>query len=180
MITVVKRNGEKVPLDLSKIQRQVANACRGIDGVSQSMIEIKAQIELHDGMSTRTIDELLLKAMVDLIDESENPEINNVNYQFVAGRQRLSMLRKEVYGTYEPPKLYEIVKTNVAAGMYSSELLEWYTEDEWNIIDLFIDHDKDENYTYAAIAQLCEKYLVQNRATGKIFETPQVDRKSVV
>ena len=174
MITVVKRNGERVPLDISKIQRQVAHACRGIDGVSPSMVEIKAQIELHDGIHTQTIDELLLKAMVNLIDETENPEINNVNYQYVAGRQRVSMLRKEVYGEYEPPKLYEIVKKNVEAGMYTRELLEWYTEDEWNIIDLFIDHDKDQNYNYAAIAQLCEKYLVQNRATGQIYETPQV------
>jgi len=174
MITVVKRNGVKVPLDISKIQRQVAHACNGIDGVSPSMVEIKAQIELHDGMTTETIDELLLKAMVDLIDETENPEINNVNYQYVAGRQRVSMLRKEVYGSYTPPKLYEIVKKNVDTGMYTPELLEWYTEDEWNIIDLFIDHSKDEEYTYAAIAQLSEKYLVQNRATGKIYETPQV------
>ena len=174
MITVVKRSGERVPLDISKIQRQVANACRGIDGVSPSMIEIKAQIEIHDGMSTETIDELLLKAMVDLIDETENPEINNVNYQYVAGRQRVSMLRKEVYGTYDPPKLFPIVKKNVESGMYTPALLDWYTEDEWNIIDLFIDHDKDETYTYAAIAQLTEKYLVQNRATGTIYETPQI------
>jgi len=174
MITVVKRNGERVPLDVSKIQRQVANACRGIDGVSQSMIEIKAQIEIYDGMPTETIDELLLKAMVDLIDETENPEINNVNYQYVAGRQKVSMLRKEVYGEYDPPKLYDIVRKNVDLGMYTTELLDWYTEDEWNIIDLFIDHNKDEEYTYAAVAQLAEKYLVQNRATGTIYETPQV------
>ena len=174
MITVVKRSGARVPLDISKIQRQVAYDCKGIDGVSPSMIEIKAQIELHDGMSTETIDELLLKAMVDLIDESENTEINNVNYQYVAGRQKVSMLRKEVYGIYTPPPLYEIVKKNVEAGMYTPELLDWYTEDEWKIIDLFIDHFKDEEYTYAAIAQLSEKYLVQNRATGQIYETPQV------
>ena len=174
MITVVKRNGESVPLDISKIQRQVAHACTGIDGVSPSMVEIKAQIELHDGMTTETIDELLLKAMVDLIDETENPEINNVNYQYVAGRQRVSMLRKEVYGSYTPPKLFDIVKKNVSLGMYTAELLDWYTEDEWNIIDLFIDHSKDEDYTYAAIAQLTEKYLVQNRATNTIYETPQV------
>ena len=173
-INVIKRSGKRVPLDISKIQRQVANACRGIDGVSPSMVEIKAQLEFHDGMTTRTIDNLLLTAMVGLIDETENPEINNVNYQYVAGRQRLSMLRKEVYGEYDPPRLYEIVKKNVDAGMYTPELLEWYTQDEWNIIDLFIDHHKDENYTYAAIAQLCEKYLVQNRATGKLFESPQV------
>ena len=174
MITVVKRSGERVPLDISKIQRQVAHDCKGIDGVSPSMIEIKAQIELHDGMTTETIDELLLKAMVDLIDETENPEINNTNYQYVAGRQKVSMLRKEVYGTYTPPALYNIVKKNIDVGMYTPELLEWYTEDEWNIIDLFIDHAKDEEYTYAAIAQLAEKYLVQNRATGQIYETPQV------
>jgi len=174
MITVVKRNGEKVPLDIGKIQRQVAHACAGIDGVSPSMVEIKAQIELHDGMTTKTIDELLLKAMVDLIDETENPEINNVNYQYVAGRQRVSMLRKEVYGGYTPPKLFNIVQKNVNAGMYTAELLSWYTEAEWDIIDLFIDHDKDETYTYAAIAQLTEKYLVQNRATGELYETPQV------
>lgn len=174
MITVVKRSGNRVPLDISKIQRQVANCCRGIDGVSPSMIEIKAQIELHDGISTKTLDELLLKAMVDLIDETENPEINNVNYQYVAGRQKVSMLRKEVYGDYDPPKLFEIVKKNIELGMYTKELLNWYTEDEWNIIDLIIDHSKDENYTYAAIAQLAEKYLVQNRATGQIYETPQV------
>jgi ribonucleoside-diphosphate reductase alpha chain len=138
------------------------------------MIEIKAQLEFHDGMTTETIDALLLQAMVGLIDETENPEINNVNYQYVAGRQRLSMLRKEVYGQYDPPRLYDIVKRNVDAGMYTPELLEWYTQDEWNIIDLFVDHAKDENYTFAAIAQLCEKYLVQNRATGRVFETPQV------
>jgi ribonucleoside-diphosphate reductase alpha chain len=174
MITVVKRNGHRVPLDIAKIQRQVAHGCRGIDGVSPSMIEIKAQIELHDGMTTQTIDELLLKAMVNLIDETENPEINNVNYQYVAGRQRVSMLRKEVYGAYDPPPLYEIVQKNIKSGMYTSELLDWYTEDEWKIIDLFLDHDKDEGYTFAAIAQLAEKYLVQNRATGQIYETPQV------
>jgi ribonucleoside-diphosphate reductase alpha chain len=173
-IKVVKRNGEIVPLDISKIQRQVAYDCKGIDNVSPSMIEIKAQIELHDGISTETIDELLLKAMVNLIDETENSDINNVNYQYVAGRQKVSMLRKEVYGQYEPPSLYDIVKKNTELGMYTTELLEWYTKEEWDIIDLFIDHSKDENYTYAAIAQLCEKYLVQNRATGKIYESPQI------
>ena len=125
-------------------------------------------------MATKTIDELLLKAMVNLIDETENPELNNTNYQYVAGRQRVSMLRKEVYGQYQPPSLYSIVKKNVEAGMYTPELLDWYSEEEWNIIDLVIDHSKDELYTYAAIEQLAEKYLVQNRSTGQIYETPQV------
>jgi ribonucleoside-diphosphate reductase alpha chain len=174
MIHVIKRDGSRVPLDISKIQRQVSYGCQGIDNVSPSMIELKAQIQFHDGISTKTIDELLLKAMVDLIDETENPDINSVNYQYVAGRQRVSMLRKEVYGGYSPPKLWDIVQKNVENGMYTAELLSWYTKDEWDIIDLFIDHSKDEKYTYAAIAQLCEKYLVQNRSTGQIYETPQV------
>lgn len=173
-IHVIKRDGTRVPLDISKIQRQVKYGCQGIDGVSPSMIELKAQIQFYDGISTKTIDELLLQAMVGLIDEDENTDINNVNYQYVAGRQRVSMLRKEVYGTYTPLKLYDIVLRNVELGMYTPELLEWYTKEEWDIIDLFIDHHKDEKYSYAAIAQLCEKYLVQNRSTGKIYETPQV------
>ena len=173
-IHVIKRSGERVPLDISKIQRQVKYGCQGIDGVSPSMIELKSQIQFYDGIPTATIDQLLLNAMVDLIDETENPEINNVNYQYVAGRQRVSMLRKEVYGGYTPPKLYDIVVRNVNSGMYTADLLEWYTKEEWDIIDLFIDHSKDEKYTYAAIAQLCEKYLVQNRSTGQIHETPQV------
>ena len=98
-IHVIKRNGQRVPLDISKIQRQVKYGCRDIDNVSPSMIELKAQIQFADDMTTEVIDKLLLQAMVELIDESENPEINNVNYQYVAGRQRVSMLRKEVYGT---------------------------------------------------------------------------------
>jgi ribonucleoside-diphosphate reductase alpha chain len=174
MIHVTKRSGERVPLDISKIQRQVKNCCSGIDGVSPSMIELRARIQFVDGMATETIDQLLLQAMVGLINEAEDPEVNNVNYQTVAGRQRSSMLRKSVYGSYEPPKLYDIIVKNTKAGMYTPELLTWYTEDEWNIIDLFIDHSKDEKYSFAAIAQLCEKYLVQNRSTGQIYETPQV------
>ena len=138
------------------------------------MIEIKAKLQLHDGITTKTIDELLLKAMVDLIDETENSEINNVNYQYVAGRQKVSMLRKEVFDKYQPDRLYDIVKKNVGLGMYTPELLAWYTETEWDAIEQFVDHSKDERYTYAAIAQLTEKYLVQNRATGQIYETPQV------
>lgn len=174
MTYVIKRSGERVPLDISKIQRQVRNCCTGIDGVSPSMIELKAKLQFHDGVTTETIDQLLLQAMVGLIDETDDPEINNVNYQTVAGRQRSSMLRKSVYGSYDPPKLYDIVVKNVAEGMYTDELLTWYTKEEWDIIDLFIDHSKDEKYSFAAIAQLCEKYLVQNRSNGKIYETPQV------
>jgi ribonucleoside-diphosphate reductase alpha chain len=84
------------------------------------------------------------------------------------------MLRKDVYGQYEPPHLYEIVKKNVATGLYTSELLDWYTEDDWNRMNDMLDHDKDEQYSYAAIEQLIEKYLVKNRATKETYETPQI------
>jgi ribonucleoside-diphosphate reductase alpha chain len=125
-------------------------------------------------MTTREVDNLTLRALVDLIDTESNPGIGHSNYQYAAGKQRLSMLRKDVYGTFVPPSLYSIVKKNVATGLYTSELLDWYTEEDWNKMDTFIDHSKDELYGYAAIEQLIEKYLVRNRATKEIYETPQV------
>ena len=173
-IQVTKRSGAKVPLDVSKWQAQVTKVCQGIADVSQSMIEIKAQPHFYDGISTREIDEITLRAIVDLIDVESNPDVGHVNYQYVAGKQRLSMLRKDVYGDYEPPHLYEIVKKNVATGLYTNELLAWYTEEEWNKMNDMLDHLKDEEYSYAAIEQLIEKYLVRNRSTKQIYETPQV------
>ena len=173
-IQVKKRSGDVVPLDLVKWQTQVAKVCRGTADVSQSMIEIKAQPHFYDGISTREIDEITLRAIVDLIDIEHEPEVGHTNYQFVAGKQRLSMLRKDIYGTYLPPSLYEIVKKNVATGLYTEELLKWYSEDEWNDMENIIDHSKDEDYSYAAIEQLIAKYLVKNRSTKEIYETPQI------
>jgi ribonucleoside-diphosphate reductase alpha chain len=173
-ITVQKRNGSRELLHIEKWQNQVAKVCKGTADVSQSMIEIKAQMHFYDGISTREIDGITLRAIVDLIDVESNPDVGHVNYQYVAGKQRLSMLRKDVYGSYQPPHLYEIVKRNVEVGLYTPELLEWYTQDDWNKMEAMIDHDKDEQYSYAAIEQLIEKYLVRNRATKEIYETPQV------
>jgi ribonucleoside-diphosphate reductase alpha chain len=173
-ITVIKRNGSGEPLLIEKWQAQITKVCKGIADVSQSMVEIKSQPHFYDGITTKEIDGITLRAIVDLIDVESNPDIGNVNYQYVAGKQRLSMLRKDVYGSYAPPLLYEIVCKNVAVGVYTSELLTWYTEDEWNRMDDILDHDKDEQYGYAAIEQLIEKYLVKNRATKEIYETPQV------
>jgi ribonucleoside-diphosphate reductase alpha chain len=173
-ITVIKRSGVKEPLMIEKWQAQVAKVCQGTADVSQSMIEIKAQLSFYDGITTEEIDEITLRAIVDLIDVEHNPDIGHTNYQYVAGKQRLSMLRKDVYGSYTPPHIYEIVKKNVATGLYSAELLEWYTEDDWNRMNDMLDHDKDEQYSYAAIEQLIEKYLVKNRATKEIYETPQI------
>jgi len=173
-ITVVKRSGNREPLQIDKWQAQVAKVCQGIADVSQSMIEIKAQLHFYDGITTKEIDGITLRAIVDLIDIESNPDVGHTNYQYVAGKQRLSMLRKDVYGQYEVPPLYEIVKRNVEVGLYTPELLEWYTEDDWNRMNDMLDHDKDELYSYAAIEQLIEKYLVRNRATKEIYETPQI------
>jgi len=173
-ITVVKRSGQRESLALEKWQTQIAKVCAGIADVSQSMIEIRTQLHFYDGITTKEIDGITLRAIVDLIDVEQNPDVGHTNYQHVAGKQRLSMLRKDVYGSYDPPHLYDIVKTNVATGLYTPELLEWYSEDDWNRMQGMIDHAKDEQYSYAAIEQLIEKYLVKNRSTGKTYETPQV------
>jgi ribonucleoside-diphosphate reductase alpha chain len=173
-ITVIKRSGKKEPLMIEKWQAQIAKVCAGIADVSQSMIEIKAQLHFYDNITTNEIDGITLRAIVDLIDVESNPDVGNTNYQYVAGKQRLSMLRKDVYGDYNPPHLYEIVKRNVATGLYTPELLEWYSEDDWNKMNDIIDHSKDEQYGYAAIEQLIEKYLVKNRSTKQTYETPQV------
>jgi len=173
-IIVTKRTGSKEPLMIEKWQTQIAKVCKGIADVSQSMIEIKAQPHFYDGITTREIDEITLRAIVDLIDIESNPDVGHTNYQYVAGKQRLSMLRKDVYGDYQVPRLFDVVKKNVATGLYTGELLEWYTEEDWNKMDEMIDHEKDEEYGYAAIEQLIEKYLVRNRSTKEIYETPQI------
>ena len=173
-IIVKKRSGNSEPLAVEKWQAQVAKVCAGTADVSQSMIEINAQPHFYNGITTEEIDAITLRAIVDLIDVESNPDVGHVNYQYVAGKQRLSMLRKNVYGSYDPPRLYDIVKKNVDAGMYTPELLEWYTEEDWDRMDKIIDHEKDENYSYSAIEQMIEKYLVKNRSTKIIYETPQV------
>jgi len=173
-ITVIKRSGQKEPLAVEKWQAQIAKVCKGIADVSQSMIEIKAQPHFYDGITTEEIDGITLRAIVDLIDFESNPDIGHTNYQYVAGKQRLSMLRKDVYGSYAVPPLYEIVKRNVGIGLYTAELLEWYTEEDWNKMEDMLEHDKDEQYGYAAIEQLIEKYLVKNRSTKQTYETPQI------
>ena len=173
-ITVVKRDGSREPLLIDKWQSQIVKVCSGIADVSQSMVEIKSQPHFYNNITTREIDEITLRAIVDLIDIESNPGVGHVNYQYVAGKQRLTMLRKDVYGSYTPPHLYDIVKRNVEVGLYTSDLLEWYSEDDWNKMNDFIDHEKDELYSYAAIEQMIEKYLVRNRSTKQIYETPQV------
>ena len=167
-IKVTKRDNTQEELDLEKMHKVVFFACEDIAGVSASEVEIKSQISFYDGIRSEEIQETLIKAAADLISE-ETP-----NYQWVAGNLINYHLRKMVYDSYDPWSLNEIVKHNVDAGFYDPELLEIYSADEWDELDKAIRHDRDYEISYVGMEQFRGKYLVQNRATGKIYETPQV------
>ncbi len=167
-IKVTKRTGDREPLDLEKLHKVVFYACEDITGVSASEVELKSHIQFYDGIKTEDIQETLIKAASDLISD-ETP-----NYQWVAGRLINYHLRKMVYNQFEPWHIYDLVKKNVADGFYDEDLLVDYTKEEWERINNFIRHDRDEGLTYAAMEQFRGKYLVKNRVTNKIFETPQM------
>ena len=165
---VTKRDGRQEDINIDKLHKVVMYACEDITGVSASEVEIHSKIQFSNGISTSDIQETLIKSAADLISE-EAP-----NYQFVAGRLINYHLRKMVYNQFEPPCLCDIIKINVDRGFYDSEFLELYSKEQINQLQEFIDHSRDEYLTYAAMEQMRGKYLVQNRATGEIFETPQV------
>jgi ribonucleoside-diphosphate reductase alpha chain len=167
-IYVIKRDGHKEVLDLDKFHKVVMWACEGIKGVSPSEIELRSHVQFYNYIASADIQETLIKAAADLISE-ETP-----NYQYVAGRLINYHLRKQVYDQYQPHHLYDHVKRIADKGFYTKELLEWYTPAEFNQMNSFIDHARDEYLTYAAMEQFRGKYLVQNRATKNIYETPQV------
>jgi ribonucleoside-diphosphate reductase alpha chain len=167
-IMVVKRDGRKEPLDVEKLHKVVFFACEGITGVSPSEIEIKSQIQFYNGIKSKEIQETLIKAVADLICE------DTPNYQYVGGRLINYGLRKEVYGGYNPCTVRELVERNTASGFYDPDLITYYDDDEWTKINSFVKHERDESLTYVAMEQLRGKYLVQNRVSGEIFETPQM------
>lgn len=167
-IQVQKRGSGREPLDIEKLHKVVFWATQGITGVSASEVEIKSHIQFYNGIKTSDIQETLIKSAADLISE-ETP-----NYQYVAGRLICYHLRKQVYGQFAPCHVLELVRKNAAAGFYDAELLNTYSEEEWNRINGFIKHERDEELTYAAMEQFRGKYLVQNRVNKVIYETPQV------
>ncbi len=167
-IFVVKRDGTREPLDIDKIHRQVMWATEGLSGVSASEVEIKSQLQFYSGMKTVDIQETLIKAASDLID------LDNPNYQFVAARLVNHHIRKEAYNSFEVPDLLAHVTRTASAGWYTRELLDWYTPDEFTILDTYIDHSRDFDLTFAAMEQWRGKYLVKNRVTNRLFETPQM------
>jgi ribonucleoside-diphosphate reductase alpha chain len=167
-INVIKRDGRKEPLNIEKLHKVVFWATENISNVSASELELRSQIQFYNNIKTSEIQETMIKAAADLISE-ETP-----NYQYVAGRLVNYHLRKEVYGDYYPWPLIDIIKKNVASGFYDPALLTDYSEEDWSIINKFVDHERDCSLAYVAMEQLRGKYLVQNRVTGQIMETPQV------
>ncbi|MFM5012327.1 class 1a ribonucleoside-diphosphate reductase subunit alpha [Aeromonas veronii] len=164
---VTKRNGHKEPIDLDKIHRVLDWAAEGLDNVSVSQVELKSHIQFYDGIRTADIHETIIKATADLISE-QTPD-----YQYMAARLAIFHLRKKAYGQFEPPHLYQHVARLVDMGKYDKHLLEDYTQAEFEELNTHLDHWRDMDFSYAAVKQLEGKYLVQNRVTGEIYESPQ-------
>ena len=168
-INVIKRNGRGTePLNLEKIHEMVAHACKDLTGVSESQVEMSSGIQFFDKISTDEIQQILIKSASDLIT-SENP-----NYQYVAARLLLFSLRKSLHHRlWEHPPLLEHVKKCIDQGVYDKEILVWYTDEEIEEMNTMIKHERDYLFSYAGLRQVLDKYLVQDRSSGQIFETPQ-------
>jgi ribonucleoside-diphosphate reductase alpha chain len=166
-LSVTKRDGEKESLDLDKIHRVITWAAEGLDNVSVSEVEIKSHIQFYDGIKTEDIHETIIKAAADLISES------TPDYQYLSARLAVFHLRKKAYGQFEPPRLFDHVKKMVEDQRYDEHLLADYNEADFDKMDSFIHHERDLDFSYAAVKQLEGKYLVQNRVTGDIYESAQ-------
>jgi ribonucleoside-diphosphate reductase alpha chain len=167
-IQVTKRDGTRENLDLNKFHRVVAWACEGLNNVSESEIEIKSHIQFYNGIKTSNIQETLIKAAADLISE-ETP-----GYQYVAGRLINYHLRKQVYGDYNIPHLRDHIRMVIDAGYYDKDIESWYSSDDLDTLNSFLDHKRDFSIAYVGMEQFRGKYLIKNRATGHIYETPQM------
>ena len=170
-IKVHKRDGAIEGLNLEKIHRVVADACEGLgSGVSASQIEMNSGLQFYDGIETQDIQEILVRSASDLIS------LEQPNYQFAAARLLLYGLRKQVFGSQWPkgyPHLFDHATACVTKGVYDGSILSKYTKEEWDKIDSWIDHDRDLLFTYAGLRQVADKYLVQDRSTNEVYETPQ-------
>ena len=165
---VIKRSGTAERLDLDKLHIMVEEACKDLSGVSASQVEIQSGIQFYDGITTAEIQEILIRSASDLID------LETPNYQFVAARLLLFSVRKSLYGKMqEHPEFLAHIKSCIDVGVYDSEILTVYTEDELNKLGTYIKHSRDYLFTYAGLRQVVDKYLVQDRSSGKVYETPQ-------
>lgn len=166
-IKVTKRDGRLEDLNLDKIHRVIDWAAEGLENVSLSQVEMKAHIQFYNGIRTNDIHETIIKSAADLISE-ETP-----NYQYLAARLAIFHLRKIAYGQYEPPHLFTHVEKMVQMGKYDAHLLRDYSREEFDVLNDYIDHNRDLTFSYVAVKQLEGKYLVQNRVTRQIYESPQ-------
>jgi len=167
--TVKKRDGSVEKINLDKVHTMVEHACRGLAGVSESQVEMNANLQFFDGIETKDIQEILIRSANDLIS------LENPNYQFVAARLLLFGLRKSVYGEHPDsrPDLYTHLIQGTQKGIYDPMLQSYYSADEWGQMDRFMDQERDYIFTYAGLRQVVDKYLVQDRSTGEVYETPQ-------
>jgi len=166
-IHIVKRDGKRLPLDINKIHKVVQFACEGLSGVSISQVEMNSNLQFYDGMSTREIQDVLIRSANDLIS------LEAPNYQYVAARLLLYGVYKDVFGEYKHKSFFDMIKLNIERGVYDPQILDLYTEDELESLDKYIKLNRDENFTYAGLRQIVDKYLVQDRSSGQIFEPPQ-------
>lgn len=171
-IRVIKSDGTKVEINLEKIHKMVEKACRGITGVSESLVEINSGLQFFDGITTQEIQKILVKSASDLIS------LENPNYQYVAARLLLFGVQKQVFNTKWKdstiyPPLRDLVKRNVDKGIYIEDLLEDYSKEEYEQLDKYLKHSRDLDFTYAGLQQVVDKYLIQDRSNGVIYETPQ-------
>lgn len=164
---VIKRNGKRENIDMEKIHKVITWAAEGLNNVSVSQVELRSRIQFYDGIKTSDIHETITRAAADLISD-ESPD-----YQYLAARLAIFHLRKKAYGQFEPPKLFDHVQKMVGLKLYDAHLLADYTESEFAELDKIIDHNRDMNFSYAAVKQLEGKYFVQNRVTGQIYESAQ-------
>ena len=169
-MNVIKRDGTSAPLDLNKMHQMVEFACNGLAGVSESQVEMNANLQFFDGIKTSEIQDILIKSASDLIS------LETPNYQYVAARLLLFSVRKQVFPDWNTTgylPLREHAENCVAAGVYDAAILDKYNDQEWQLLDSFIDHDRCMGFTYAGIRQIVDKYLVQDRSTSRLYETPQ-------
>ena len=170
-IKVKKRNGVVEGLNLDKIHKVVEEACEGLgSGVSASQIEMNSGLQFFDGIETKDIQEILVRSASDLIS------LDNPNYQFAAARLLLYGVNKQVFGpkwVESYPSVLDHCYSCVEKGVYDPEILDKYSYDEWSKINSWIDHDRDMLFTYAGLRQVVDKYLVQDRSSGEVYETPQ-------
>ena len=164
---IIKRDGTKEHLNIDKIHKVVEHACEGLAGVSSSQIEMNANIQFYDGMTTNEIQEVLVRSANDLIS------LDTPNYQYAAARLLCYSVNKMVFGEYNAITLQKNIERNIERNVYDPSILDVYTADEIAMLDSYIKHKRDENFTYAGLRQVVDKYLCQDRSSGEIFETPQ-------